>query len=461
VEHAVTSGADGASHYPGLSDVKKFDRVQDGPVVALEHFNSLSESLLVYANRRGVISGWDLRRRASSFALNMDQSMGVLTAMAVGPSQFCLLAGTSRGFIVLWDLRFQVPVQVWRHYSKSRIMSLTPVNASSVLARGAAVNELRHPQRGPLMFVSAEGNEISAFDLLTGECRCVFRINTSDRRSVLSSVMQSGSSRSLLIRKKKKHVHTRSATNLDDWPAAAAAAAAAAASASPGGAGDGGGGDGDSNAAAAAMAVRPSIRVSPLSLPSLRSYMMLGSAYKPPALDGQFAAEFKAIGDRRKDTYVSSFLCCRENFVLTAGTDRTVRFWDLRDPTDSYRVTAPGTTTTAAATGLRGGNKRGDVRFKARMGNNTAVFEELASSSAPVPLVSKKSSSSSSSSDAKHKQKQKQQQQQQSADVLKGHRGPTPASTAHKDIITDMKALQFPQNMLVTSSRDGLVKVWV
>lgn len=31
----------------------------------------------------------------------------------------------------------------------------------------------------------------------------------------------------------------------------------------------------------------------------------------------------------------------------------------------------------------------------------------------------------------------------------------------HQDVITDMKAIEFPQNMLLTSGRNGVVKVWI
>lgn len=116
--------------------------------------------------------------------------------MAVGPSPYCLVAGTTRGFIVAWDLRFQIPVQCWRHNAKSRILSLTSMDAPSVLPRNRT-NQFQHPARGPLLFASAEGtNAISAFDLFTGECRLAFRVMTS-------SPSGSGSMMSLMRKSKK------------------------------------------------------------------------------------------------------------------------------------------------------------------------------------------------------------------------------------------------------------------
>jgi hypothetical protein len=38
--------------------------------------------------------------------------------------------------------------------------------------------------------------------------------------------------------------------------------------------------------------------------------------------------------------------------------------------------------------------------------------------------------------------------------------GPHAAPTHHADAITDLKAIEFPQPMLATASRDGVVKIW-
>lgn len=36
----------------------------------------------------------------------------------------------------------------------------------------------------------------------------------------------------------------------------------------------------------------------------------------------------------------------------------------------------------------------------------------------------------------------------------------SPVSIAHQDIILAMALLDFPQNFLITGSRDGIIKVW-
>ena len=49
------------NNYTGISMIKTVDSSSEGPVIRLEHFNTNSESLLVYATQRGHLYGWDLR----------------------------------------------------------------------------------------------------------------------------------------------------------------------------------------------------------------------------------------------------------------------------------------------------------------------------------------------------------------------------------------------------------------
>jgi hypothetical protein len=43
----------------------------------------------------------------------------------------------------------------------------------------------------------------------------------------------------------------------------------------------------------------------------------------------------------------------------------------------------------------------------------------------------------------------------------KRHAGQLTPSTAHASEILDMKAMEFPQKMLATGSRDGVIKIWI
>jgi hypothetical protein len=47
----------------GLTHIRQVDVASEGAVMKLEHFNTGTESMLVYATQKGLIHGWDLRAR--------------------------------------------------------------------------------------------------------------------------------------------------------------------------------------------------------------------------------------------------------------------------------------------------------------------------------------------------------------------------------------------------------------
>jgi hypothetical protein len=49
-----------------------------------------------------------------AWTLSLDPSFGYYSALSVGPSVHSLMAGTSRGFLTVWDLRFHINLQVYR-----------------------------------------------------------------------------------------------------------------------------------------------------------------------------------------------------------------------------------------------------------------------------------------------------------------------------------------------------------
>ena len=50
--------------------------------------------------------------------------MGGITCLHVGQTIHTVIAGTSRGFVVVYDLRYEIPVQMWRHYDRQPITTL-------------------------------------------------------------------------------------------------------------------------------------------------------------------------------------------------------------------------------------------------------------------------------------------------------------------------------------------------
>jgi len=170
---AVPSGMGTAHEYSrvsGSSLVRTIDASQEGEILAVCHFNTLSESMLTFATQRGTIHSWDLRSEQEPFQLKQPAEMGYLTSMALGSDRNWMVHGTSKGYIALWDIRFQRMVKLWQHSGGQPINRLATSFAPIPGSRSNA-----GPR--PLIFV-ASGSECGMFDLLDGECRQGFRMLT-------------------------------------------------------------------------------------------------------------------------------------------------------------------------------------------------------------------------------------------------------------------------------------------
>ena len=80
-----------------------------------------------------------------------------------------MVVDTARGFIAVFDLRFEFPVHMWRHDDASSIVSLYVTECRALLDK-AVLPELAHSDKGPLLVFTQRSSEIFAFDLSTGTC---------------------------------------------------------------------------------------------------------------------------------------------------------------------------------------------------------------------------------------------------------------------------------------------------
>ncbi|XP_013397860.1 phosphoinositide 3-kinase regulatory subunit 4 [Lingula anatina] len=109
------------------------------------------------------------------------------------------------------------------------------------------------------------------------------------------------------------------------------------------------------------------------------------------------------------------------NFLLTAGSDMRVRYWDLQTPTNSHIVCG------AASDPI---NQQTTVSYESKLIEGTEVLQENYAKvkGAGVDDVPRRS--------------------------------PDAPPQGHHDIITDINTFQTTQCFIVTCSRDGVVKVW-
>jgi phosphoinositide-3-kinase regulatory subunit 4 len=160
------------SRVVGSSEIRRTSR-DEGEILAVNHFNTSSASILTYATQRGFLHSWDLRAASEPFSLKLPQDTGYITSMAMGSDRNWVVLGTNKGFISLWDLRFHQILKLWHH---SRALPVNRLATSFVpppqswIGRGGATSESR-----PFIFAACGPNECAMFDLSTGACRECFR----------------------------------------------------------------------------------------------------------------------------------------------------------------------------------------------------------------------------------------------------------------------------------------------
>jgi phosphoinositide-3-kinase regulatory subunit 4 len=156
----------------GTTTIREVDPAE-GEVLAVSHFNTPAASVITFATQKGSVHSWDLRCAREPFVLKHGPDLGHLTSVALGNDRQWIVTGTSRGYLALWDVRFQQAVKLWRHSREAPITSLAAsfVPPPQNWGPRAAAGEAR-----PFVFAASGPNECAMFDIETGSCREGFRV---------------------------------------------------------------------------------------------------------------------------------------------------------------------------------------------------------------------------------------------------------------------------------------------
>ncbi|RHY31205.1 hypothetical protein DYB32_003677 [Aphanomyces invadans] len=338
----------------GLREIK----LTDDAVLVLNHVNTATESLLIYGTRRGFIYGLD----------SLQRSIALLTRMYVdGTSDATWLAvGTNRGYICLWDLRFQLLIRVWRHSSNR------PINRLEPCLSNYPPGQPELAATSPLVYVAAGDSEAAVFDLSIGACRAVFR-------SLHTQVQMLGADKCPTLH------HVQVPSRMKDVMAS-----------------------------------------------------ILGPPKFAQALDDIATTPYS------EEPTIRALLCPSEFSLLTAGEDRRIRFWDLRHPKKSLTVSGGD-----SAPSFYDSQAAPDGWWRLNSDDPKVSKAELVWSKMPPPsiLLCQDASSFGDHGDGY-------------ANPTLERRGPIAASPAHHDCILDLKMVDVSGPMVVSSARDGVVKVW-
>lgn len=135
-----------------LVQARQLNADEDGCAVDVQYLDAGPQSVLVYATLYGSLVGWDLRASGTSWRLENGLKQGVITSFCLDSHQNWITIGTSSGYHIAWDLRFQLPIATVEHPSAARIRKV-----------------ISHPTEQSWIISSVQGNnEISMWNLETG-----------------------------------------------------------------------------------------------------------------------------------------------------------------------------------------------------------------------------------------------------------------------------------------------------
>ncbi|KAJ5330382.1 hypothetical protein N7476_000165 [Penicillium atrosanguineum] len=353
--------------------------------VWVEHFRDEGQSTLLVATNTCRIIALDMKTMMPIYTLENPVHHGIPTTFCCDRRHTWLLVGTTHGIMDLWDLRFRVRLRAWG------------------LPGWGYVHRIQlHPlkPRGRWVCVSSggsRGNQITAWDIEKFRCREVYQMAPQSLNDVTSGAAQRGSSRPVAPRGQRLNVKDFEAWSVDDdrpegmLRRFANAPAAAGMGAIP-----------ESNGSAA---------------PNHSSGDQLGT--------WAFAAGLNPPDDVK----ANSSKC---GFIISAGCDRKIRFWDLARPEASMIVS--------------GGDSIGKPTYE--MASIAANIQVTLEHQPSTPATTSNAGNAKKGTSPRPPRSTVISLQQQQ--LLK----------SHLDIIQDVVVLRQPYGMIVSVDRAGMVYVF-
>ncbi|KAJ3165023.1 Serine/threonine-protein kinase [Irineochytrium annulatum] len=403
VEYLGSSVPNSAPKYNGIHVIRT-SRVSDlderDHAITVGHYQQDTESILVYGTANGKLCGLDLRSMRLAWSFDAPPQHGVISSFTSDRGHSWILTGTHRGVMSLWDIRFGLCVKTWAHPSRSRINRIVAAGTGAGgHGPGGALGGGGGPRGvGSLGFSSSGGSGASKMVMAavggrTGEVS-MWDIEKGECREV--------------------------------WCVFGAASAGRSGSTDP----------------AAEMD---------------RLYGNGLKAVNPPGLsDFLKGPELSDTAPAGADASVRALVTPSDApFMLTAGTDRRIRYWDMVNVEDSYTVAGlePSDPQPRYSSHLYG-----DVTFNIEYTPSLSFNPSPNSTpprNPPYERIYQQQNGPSSSSSASISSATSHSQTNGS------HLSSSHSVINHLDAVTDMKVTQVPYPMILAGGRDGVIKVWI
>lgn len=151
----VDRDSEGARYaVPSSSEIKQL-QPSEGAVVAVSHYSSDVASVVTYLTQNGGLHAWDLRASREAFQFGVRPELGQATAMAMAPDRNWICVGTTNGFVSLWDIRYNTQAKLWRHSSCGPIHRLA--SCKSLPGVTPQMQQKAYATRSEHLIGSAEG----------------------------------------------------------------------------------------------------------------------------------------------------------------------------------------------------------------------------------------------------------------------------------------------------------------
>ncbi|KAJ9358076.1 hypothetical protein DTO027B9_2646 [Paecilomyces variotii] len=370
----------------------------------LEHFRSEAQSTLLIATNTCRILALDMKTMLPMYSLQNPIHHGTPTTFCCDRKHTWLVVGTTHGILDLWDLRFRVRLKAWG------------------LPGGTAIQRLQvHPTKGRSRWVcvaggSRHGSEITVWDVEKVQCREVYRAAFPTLGGT-NGTAANGNQQNL----RNAHVHNFINSSWKDYKAwrvdedRPEGMLSRFASATPSAAG-----------------------IEPNPSPVVGGPGSSLAGINPSGVDRNAISAF-AVGFDVPDDGKESTKC---GFIISAGSDRKIRFWDLARTELSKIVSGLDT----SSDGVTAGKPRYEtVQASTQLVVTTEYLPSVSSTTAQSGGTGAKGSKKHSGRPPRSTVISLQQQQ-----LLK----------SHLDSILDVAVLRVPYGMTVSVDRSGMVYVF-
>jgi len=330
----------------------------EGPILGVQHFSSDVASVLTYCTLGGKLHSWDLRSSQEPFSYDIRPELGFPTSMTASPDRNWMCIGTSKGFIGLWDVRYNTMCQLWKHSAGVPIQRLASAKGHTARNHTPGRQDALPSAEGGYLFVAAGLNEAAVWGVPDGgECLKCFR-----------SVPMLASSRS----------SPQELPSLIDIPI-------------------------------------PSHSLAPFE----SSHVSAGgtnffNSYINPL---EKTLSVRAIMGRISHSSTS--------YLITAGTDHHIRYWDFNTPSRCFTVSG---LNAAQPKPVYESPQAPHMKGKLFMCYDSKVPTPEATLQAQLPV--------------------------------REYRGVTAPLASSQDAVLDLKGVELPVKMMLSSGRDGIIKLW-